>query len=373
MAATANQTAVYSGVLHIEGPVQLDVIIDPPIGEPGDSLNLQVSARNQDIATHIPLITIQLPSQLNWPSHTLPAGATRNFQTNELTWRPVLAANGGSQQFILPLRVETIDITNPEQGITAVIDINGTDRQASTSIWLGLPPQIDNITVPSQISVGLPVQLRADTSGPGPIFQSWLLGDGRRVNVNNPVVVYPAVGVYDLGLEAKNAVGSTVSSRQITVMPHPTGQFNIDDPTPGLGQIVTFINESGGQQPLAYSWDFGDGTTANDLNPTHQYQTPGTFMVSLIVENEYGRSEAVWPVSVGQLPVADMQIGDFVAAGQPLFGQAFGDETVNQFVWDMGDGRSETGEQIAHAYMAQGDYYVNLAAIIDLRNLLADG
>lgn len=365
VAATTNQAATYPGVMHLEGAVQLHVVIDPPIGKPGDSLNLQVSARNQDVTTHTPLIKIQLPAQLNLPSNILPAGATRNFQTNELTWRPVLAANGGSQQFVLPMRVETIDITNPEQTITAVIENNGSSQQAQTTIWLGLPPQIDDILVPAQISVGLPVQLRAATSGPGPISQSWLLGDGRRVNVNNPVVVYPAVGVYDLSLEASNAVGSMTSSRQITVVPHPTAQFNMDDPTPGLGQVVTFINESGGQMPNSYLWDFGDGTIATDLNPTHSYQSPGTYAVRLTVENSYGRSEAIWPVSVGYPPAADMQISEFVAAGQSLMGQAFGDETVSQFVWDMGDGKSESGAAIAHAYTTQGDYYVNLTALND--------
>ena len=363
--ANTRQTAVYPGIIHIDGAVQLTVSVDPPIAQPGDSMNLIVSARNQDIAAVTPLITIKLPSQINLTSNILPAGATRNFQTNELTWRPVLAANGGSQQFILPLRVETIDISQPEQPITAVVDSNDSQQQASTALWLGLPPQIDNIITPVQISVGLPVQLQAATTGPGPITQSWLLGDGRRVNVNDPIVVFPTVGMYELSLEAKNPVGGTTSSRQITVVPHPAAQFKTDDATPGLAQTITFINESGGQQPLSYHWDFGDGTTTTDLNPIHQYQLSGAYTVRLVVENEYGRSEATWPIAVGQPPVADMQVSDFVAAGQPLSGQAFGDETVSQFVWDMGDGKSEVGNQITHAYMAQGDYYVNMTAIND--------
>ncbi|MBE2221433.1 MAG: PKD domain-containing protein [Anaerolineae bacterium] len=364
-AANTKQTAVYPGIIYIDGAVELTVVIDPPIGQPGDSLNLRVSTKNRDITTYTPQITIQLPSQLNLPSNILPAGATRNFQTNELTWRPVLSANGGSQQFVLPLRVETIDITNPEQVITAVLEVNDAESQASTAIWLGMPPQIDGIIVPTQISVGLPVQLRGATSGPGPISQSWLLGDGRRVDVNDPVVVFPSVGVYELGLEAKNLAGTATAARQLTVVPHPAAQFKMDDNTPGLGQIVTFINESGGQHPLVYQWDFGDGTTATELNPTHQYQTPGIYNVRLTVQNEYGRSEAVWPLSVGQPPAADMQITEFVPAGQPLAGQAYGDETVTQFVWDMGDGKAESGAQVNHVYARQGDYYVSLTAVND--------
>lgn len=369
MAATSNQTAANPGFLAVDGPVQLQVMLDPPAGMPGNVLTLNVSVRNVSALTLMPRVTIQFPSQLQLQSNILPAGASRNFQTNALTWQPVLPANGGAQQFSLPIRVETVDITSPEKGITAVLDIDGSLQQASTTVWLGLPPQIENIIAPSQISVGLPVPLRADTAGPGPISQSWQLGDGRQVNVNNPVVVYPAVGVYELALQAANVVGQDTATRQITVIPHPTAQFKLDDPTPGIGQVITFINESGGQQPLLYNWDFGDGVVSTDYHPTHHYQNPGVYNVRLTIENDYGRSEAVWPVAVGQPPLADMQIGDTVPMGQPLTGAAFGDSTVTRYVWDMGDGRSYEGSQVSHAYLAQGDYYVNMTAYNDFGSM----
>jgi PKD repeat protein len=361
--ATNENSAAYPGIITIGGPVQFDLSIDPPTAAPGQTLNLQLSARNQTAVTLTPSVTIQLPTQLRLQSNVLPAGTTLNFQNNSLTWQPVLAANGGAQQFALPVRVETADVTNPEKGITAVLDVNGAIQQASTTIWLGLPPQIDAIILPSQVSVGLPVQLRADTSGPGPITQFWHLGDGRQVSVNNPVIVFPVVGVYDVALEASNVVGSSAASRRITVVPHPAAQFTVDDATPGIGQVVTFINQSGGQQPVAYQWDFGDGLTSADLNPTHQYAVPGAYTVRLTVENEYGRSEAVWPITVGQPPAADMELPLSVPAGQLLSAQGFGDETITDFVWDMGDGRSENGRQISHVYLAQGDYYVTMTAL----------
>jgi PKD repeat protein len=349
--------------MTFSGPVELDLTIDPPTAAPGQILNLQVSARNQTQATLTPSVTIQFPTQLRLQTNVLPAGATLNFQNNSLTWQPVLAANGGTQQFALPVRVETADVTNPEKVITAVLTVNDAVQQASTTLWLGLPPQIDAIILPSQVSVGLPVQLRADASGPGPITQFWSLSDGRQVGVNNPVIVFPAVGVYDVALEASNLAGTSAASRQITVVPHPAAQFTPDDATPGIGQVVTFINRSGGQQPVAYQWDFGDGFVSTDLNPTHQYAAPGAYTVRLTVENEYGRSEATWPVTVGQPPTANMALPLSVPAGQPVQAQGFGDGTVREFVWDMGDGRQENGRQISHVYRAQGDYYVTMTAL----------
>lgn len=38
-------------------------------------------------------------------------------------------------------------------------------------------------------------------------------------------------------------------------------------------------------QPVSWDWDFGDGHTSNDQNPTHTYLDPGTYTVSLKVTN----------------------------------------------------------------------------------------
>jgi PKD repeat protein len=31
-----------------------------------------------------------------------------------------------------------------------------------------------------------------------------------------------------------------------------------------------------------FSWNFGDGTTSTAINPTHLYNTPGTYTVKLV-------------------------------------------------------------------------------------------
>ena len=229
--------------------------------------------------------------------------------------------------------------------------------------WSAIPPQVNSLVIPAQVSVGLPFQLRADLSGPGPIAQSWQLGDGRQVDVSNPVVVYPAPGMYDVTLTANNALAAATATRRITVIPHPTAQFKVDDASPGVGQIVTFINESGGEAPITYQWDFGDGSTSTETNPTHQYAAPGTYPASLTIENAYGRSNAFWAITVGQPPTAEMILGDLARTGQPVMAQAVGDASVTAFQWDMGDGRTIEGAQISHMYYMPGDYYVTLTAV----------
>lgn len=40
--------------------------------------------------------------------------------------------------------------------------------------------------------------------------------------------------------------------------------------------------------PVSWSWDFGDGNTSDLKNPTHAYSAVGTYTVSLTVANRYG-------------------------------------------------------------------------------------
>lgn len=50
---------------------------------------------------------------------------------------------------------------------------------------------------------------------------------------------------------------------------------------------VSFADRSTGQ-PTAWQWDFGDGATATEQNPSHLYQTPGGYQVTLTVSNGAG-------------------------------------------------------------------------------------
>jgi len=48
-----------------------------------------------------------------------------------------------------------------------------------------------------------------------------------------------------------------------------------------LGDSVKFQNLSTGG--ISFVWDFGDGNTSNDYEPTHYYSQPGTYNVALII------------------------------------------------------------------------------------------
>ena len=84
------------------------------------------------------------------------------------------------------------------------------------------------------------------------------------------------------------------------VVKKPTAGFlvypnEINEPQNGinacLNQNIVFHNNSstnGGSNLYSYYWEFGDGTTSQEQNPTHIYDTPNTYTVQLTVTNACG-------------------------------------------------------------------------------------
>jgi uncharacterized protein (TIGR02145 family) len=63
--------------------------------------------------------------------------------------------------------------------------------------------------------------------------------------------------------------------------------FTADKTTITPGETVSFTDESTGNN-TSWSWDFGDGATSSQKNPSHTYTSTGTYTVELTVSNDCG-------------------------------------------------------------------------------------
>lgn len=59
----------------------------------------------------------------------------------------------------------------------------------------------------------------------------------------------------------------------------PTASFSIANNGALAGIPIYFTNQSTGA--TSYLWDFGDGHTSTDVNPSHVYGSAGTYTVKL--------------------------------------------------------------------------------------------
>ncbi len=62
-------------------------------------------------------------------------------------------------------------------------------------------------------------------------------------------------------------------------------------------ETVSFTDMSSGD-PSSWSWDFGNGTSSNDQNPTITYDVSGIYTVCLEVENECGKNQMCEDIDV---------------------------------------------------------------------------
>jgi gliding motility-associated-like protein len=123
----------------------------------------------------------------------------------------------------------------------------------------------------------------------------------------------------------------------------------------------------------SWSWDFGDGGSANGQNPNYFYIGPGKYSVKLVVKNNGGCTDTSL---AKDLVVVPGPIGSFTfdpASGCIPFHANFTAKSLNSntYTWDFGDGNVTTtqGQTIDHTYIKN----ITITPILLLGNTLPNG
>ena len=87
-------------------------------------------------------------------------------------------------------------------------------------------------------------------------------------------------GTYNITLTATSNSGCEDIATTTIVVGEPNTSFEIQGSSCS-NNATTFINTSV-PAPVSSQWDFGDGTTSNQISPVHSYAAPGTYIVKLV-------------------------------------------------------------------------------------------
>lgn len=111
--------------------------------------------------------------------------------------------------------------------------------------------------------------------------------------------------------------------------------------------------------PIAqWQWNFGDATTANTQNTTHNYSLPGTYTVKLFVTDINGCKDSIAKVVVAA-PFISTEFHYKQLVCSPLTVQFFNQSPVTNAFWDLGDNTTTTAiSAVQHTYAAPGNYVV---------------
>ena len=125
------------------------------------------------------------------------------------------------------------------------------------------------------------------------VSYEWTFGDGTSSTSQNPTHIYNSPGTYTATLTVTDDDRATGSdSVAITV----TGSANKPpvagasaSPTSGTAPLTVAFTGTGSDSDgtvVSYEWTFGDGTSSTAQNPTHIYNSPGTYTATLTVTDD---------------------------------------------------------------------------------------
>lgn len=133
-----------------------------------------------------------------------------------------------------------------------------------------------------------------DLSTNTPSSWAWDFGDGNTSTAQNPTHTFTTAGTFNICLTASNAAGDNTACQSLTVVLSPQASFTA---TMGDNGNYTFTDQST-NEPTEWAWDFGDGNTSTEQNPTHTFAATGDFEVCLMVTNAAGSSNTCQTISV---------------------------------------------------------------------------
>ncbi len=219
--------------------------------------------------------------------HTIPASLVYSSRPAWYggVWPPFDPANGAA------LTANANAFTNIPAGYRA---IRGTDPQAGP---VNNPPGASANATPKTGAAPLAVAFSsAGSSDPEgtALTYAWVFGDGDTATTANPSHTYTTAGSYSAKLTVSDGTNSTTSSTiAITVtipgQNYPPVAAAAANVSGGVVPLAVTFSSAGSSDPegstLAYSWNFGDGTTSTSASPSHTYQVSGLFTATLTVSD----------------------------------------------------------------------------------------
>ncbi|NVK04448.1 MAG: PKD domain-containing protein, partial [Flavobacteriia bacterium] len=237
---------------------------------------------------------------------------------------------------VFPNTVQAFFIASPQQGCSPLtVDFYDRSYQGTNITWCFEWDTITN-TCGQFTATGDTVQ--HTYTGFGTYIAAQIIDDGCSFDTAFvPILVYPAPTA-DFSVPANTCEDDSVFFQNLS--------------TVDTGSINTVI------------WDFGDGTTSTQLDPTHVFDTAGVYSVCLTVGTNYGCFDSIcYTLTIYDKPQFDVTVENACLNEQPV---QFSDSSTVSFgsivsrTWDFGDGNTSAQPFPQHTYAQAGTYTVVL-------------
>ncbi|QHL87535.1 PKD domain-containing protein [Nibribacter ruber] len=208
-----------------------------------------------------------------------------------------------------------------------------------------------------------------------PLAWKWYFGDGATSTEQNPSHTFPKPGTYTVSLVTTKSNGNDCDSQdstyiEVEVHNNPQADFTYNTVcTNESTQFTDATNVTTGEVLKEWYWNFGDGTKSREQNPLHQFKTPGTYTVTLMVATQaLCINEIQKVITIYAPPKAKFSAPAVCDQQQMMFTDqsTVAQGSITQWAWDFGDGSAlTTAASPKHLYAAPGTYLVKMKVTSD--------
>lgn len=253
------------------------------------------------------------------------------------------------------------------------VTLKTTDEEGCATIYQGYVDAQNNSLKASftssatTISPGTTISFQNTSlsSEPYNTTYKWIFGDGTEATTQDASKLYSQPGVYTVKLVAANTARGCADTATVTItVKFVNAAFTFNTSSITAAQCppvrVQFTNISYNISRI--EWDFGDGTTSRNFNPSHLYTQPGKYYVTVKTYSDNGTVYTTLDSVAIKAPSATYSVDRTSGCtSQTITYQATGSET-EKYWWDFGDGTitQATASTVTHFYGTAGTYQPKL-------------
>jgi len=194
-------------------------------------------------------------------------------------------------------------------------------------------------------------------------------GTNNTSTAKNPTHAFTGGGTFWVLLKVTNSTGCMDTiSKQVTVNFAPVAQFTADTACVASPTQFTDGSTTPSGTIITWAWNFGDPAsgsqnTSSSQNPSHIYNSPGNYSVTLVVTNSSNcTNDTIIQISVNPKPQAMFQYTASCVGDSTKFTDlsiAPGSQ-IMAWLWNFGDGGTSTIQNPSHVYANAGTFMVTL-------------
>lgn len=202
-----------------------------------------------------------------------------------------------------------------------------------------------------------------------PLNYFWDFGNGVTGDQQTDTIVFDEIGTYIGRLNIEEEATGCPNLRPldtiwVSVQSTPESAFtsSVDGQDPiCYPELIEFFNSSSSDVPVEYLWDFGDGSSSTEPNPSITFDK-GTYTVQLISETSAGCRDTVSRDFTLVGPEGELLIApDVLCLGELVNFSLINQADLESYRWEFGDGITvENQQNVTHEYQSPGVFNAEL-------------